>query len=308
MSYLMTTLGPKNEAEMDAGMLLPHEHVFVDLRTPTTPDHAQAEVGDVIRLMAPELDRARSAGITTLVECTPEGVGRRVDILKAVSAAAQYPLVVPTGIYREPWVPAWAYAASEEELQAWMQSELEVGIRNTGVKAGFIKLSAGDNGLTLVEAKILRAAARAARGVSAAIASHTVQGKVTLEQLAMIEACGYRVDRFIWVHAHLEPDFQLHLEIARRGAWIEYDGIGWEDNDSLFIDLIQRMLDEGFKDQLLLSQDRGWYDPAQPGGGLPRPFTYLPEFFLPKLRAAGIGDEVIRQLTRGNPFKAFSQC
>jgi phosphotriesterase-related protein len=307
MSSLMTTLGPKNESEIDAGMLLPHEHVFVDLRIPTAPDHAQAEVGDVIRLMAPELVRARSAGITTLVECTPEGVGRRVDILKAVSAAAQYPLVVSTGIYREPWVPAWAYAASEEELQTWMQSELEAGIRNTGVKAGFIKLSASDNGLTPVETKILRAAARAASGVNAAIASHTVQGKVALEQLAIIEACGYRANRFIWVHAHLEPDFQLHLEIARRGAWIEYDGIGWEDNDSLFIDLVQRMLGEGFKDQLLLSQDRGWYDAAQPGGGIPRPFTYLPEVFLPKLRATGIGDEVIRQITRDNPFRAFAR-
>ena len=48
------------------------------------------------------------------------------------------------------------------------------------------------------------------------------------------------------------------------------------------------MLDAGLGDRLLLSHDRGWYDPAQPGGGTPKPFTYLSEVFLPKLRAAGV--------------------
>ena len=56
-----------------------------------------------------------AAGVTVLVECTPEGVGRRIDIDKAVSEATGLPVVVPTGIYREPWVPAWAQAASEAE-------------------------------------------------------------------------------------------------------------------------------------------------------------------------------------------------
>jgi hypothetical protein len=31
--------------------------------------------------------------------------------------------------------------------------------------------------------------------------------------------------------------------------------------------------------------DRGWYDPAQPGGGEPKPYTYLVEEFLPQARA-----------------------
>jgi len=40
--------------------------------------------------------------------------------------------------------------------------------------------------------------------------------------------------------------------------------------------------------QLLLSHDMGWYDPAQPGGGTPKPYTHLSESFLPKLGAAGV--------------------
>ena len=95
--------------------------------------------------------------------------------------------------------------------------------------------------------------------------------------------------------------------MARRGAWIEYDWIGDPAADADFVDRIARMLAAGLGDRLLLSHDRGWYDPAQPGGGTPKPFTYISRHFLPKLRAAGIDEATIRMLTHGNPFRAFAR-
>lgn len=305
MAELITTFGPKRADEL--GMILPHEHVFVDLRTYDQPGYAQADAADVIALMAPELAAARTLGVTALVECTPVGVGRRADILKAVSDATGLPLVVPTGIYREPWVPDWAHAASEDTLCEWMLGELNEQIEQSGVRAGFVKLSAGDDGITDCEAKILRAATRAARETSAAIGSHTIRGRVVREQLDIIEASGYTAERFIWIHASAEPDFALNVEMARRGAWIEYDWIGDPANDADFIDRITRMLEAGLGDRLLLSHDRGWYDPAQPGGGTPKPFTYISQHFLPKLRAAGLDDATIHMLTHDNPFRAFAR-
>jgi phosphotriesterase-related protein len=67
------------------------------------------------------------------------------------------------------------------------------------------------------------------------------------------------------------------------------------------------LLDAGFGDRVLLSHDRGWYDPAQPGGGTPKPYTYISEHFLPKLRRAGLDEVTIRQLTSPNPFRAFAR-
>ncbi|NOZ26952.1 MAG: esterase [Chloroflexi bacterium] len=306
MAQLITTLGPKGPDEL--GMILAHEHVFVDLRTPDQPGYAEAEASDVIRLMAPEIERARAAGVTAIVECSAVGVGRRADILKAVSEATQFPLVVPTGIYREPWVPDWAHAAGEEELRDWMVGELQGEIEGSGVQAGWIKLSAGDDGITECEAKILRAAARAGVATNAVIGSHTVRGRVVRDQLDIIEEMGYTPERFIWIHAQNEPDFDMNLEMARRGAWIEYDAIGGGSfDDDFFIDRIRRMLDAGLGHRVLLSHDRGWYDPAQPGGGTPRPFTYISEVFLPKLRAAGVDEGAIQQLTQENPFRAFAR-
>jgi phosphotriesterase-related protein len=305
MAVLITTLGPL--AADGLGIILPHEHIFTDLRTWDHPGYGQADAADVVALMSPELERSRAAGVTALVECTPVGVGRRADLLRAVSLAQRFPIVAPTGIYREPWIPPWAHAAHEDVLAAWMQAELTGEIEHSGVQAGWIKLSAGDDGLTVTEAKILRAAARAGMATGAVIGSHTRRGWVAAEQAATIEQCGYSVERFIWIHAQNEPDIAINIALARRGAWIEYDAVGREGADAFFVERVLRMLDAGLGKHILLSHDRGWYDPAKPGGGTPKPFTYLLERFLPGLRAAGVDERTIHLLTVDNPFRAFSR-
>ena len=304
MPELITTLGPMTRDQL--GMILPHEHVFVDLRTPDQPGYAEADPADVVRLMAPEIERIKALGITALVECSTGGVGRRADIDRAVSEATGFPIVVPTGNYREPWIPAWVAEASEEALRDWMLAELTDQIEDSGVRAGWIKLSAGDDGITDLEVRILRAAAAAALKTNAVIGSHTIKGRVVMDQLDIIEAEGYDPSRFISIHTQLEPDRALHLAVARRGAWIEFDSIG-NTEDDWNIDLIHRVLDAGFVDQLLLSHDRGWYDPAKTGGGEPLPYTHLSEVLIPKLIASGIDDETIVRLTHDNPFRAFAR-
>jgi phosphotriesterase-related protein len=59
--------------------------------------------------------------------------------------------------------------------------------------------------------------------------------------------------------------------------------------------------------QLLISHDRGWFDPALPGGGEPKPYTVVNTELLPRLSAAGVSDETIVALTHRNPFSAFSR-
>jgi phosphotriesterase-related protein len=40
MAKLVTTLGPKTAIEL--GLILPHEHIFVEFRPPNHPEHAEA--------------------------------------------------------------------------------------------------------------------------------------------------------------------------------------------------------------------------------------------------------------------------
>jgi len=301
---LFTTLGPLTRDRL--GAILPHEHVYVDLRTPQTPGYAGGAADDVVRLMAPEIERIKALGITALVECTTGGVGRRADFDLAVSQATNFPIVVPTGNYREPWIPDWVATASEAQLEAWMLRELTERFDEADYRAGWIKLSAGDDGITPLEAKILRAATRAAIATGAVIGSHTIKGRVVLDQLDIIAAEGGDPRRFISIHSQAEPDFGLNLAVAERGAWIEYDNIGWVADEEL-LPRVLGALEAGRGAQMLLSHDMGWFDPAQPGGGTPKPYTHLSEVFLPRLRAAGVDEAMIVQLTHDNPFEAFAR-
>src|SRR5690606_2451047 len=108
-------------------------------------------------------------GVTALVECSTGGVGRRADIDRAVSEATNFPIVVPTGNYREPWIPDWVARASEAQLRDWMLGELQGEIESSGVQAAWIKISAGDDGISDMERRILRAAAAAGKATNAVI-------------------------------------------------------------------------------------------------------------------------------------------
>ena len=304
MKHLITTLGPYRKDQL--GMILPHEHVFVDLRTPDQPGYAQAEAAEVVALMAPQIAAIQAQGITALVECSTGGVGRRADFDKAVSLATGLPIVVPTGNYREPWIPEWIKSASDQDLEDWMVGELTGQIGESGVMAAWIKVSAGDDGITPLETRILRAAARAGKETGAIIGSHTIKGRVVMDQLDIIEDEGYRAERFISIHTQAEPDFELHKAVAARGAWIEYDNLGWVPDEES-VPLILKALEAGLGHQLLLSHDMGWFDPAKPGGGEPRPYTHLVDSVLPKLRAAGVSEATITQLTHDNPFEAYAR-
>jgi hypothetical protein len=134
---LVTTLG--DLALPDTGVILPHEHIFL-----AGPRQEGVQVEDVIEVMQPELEAARAAGVAVLVDAGSPSLGRRADIIVAVSRAARLPVVVPTGFYLDPSMPEWARVASEEELRDWMIGELVGGMDGKDVKAGWIKLAASD--------------------------------------------------------------------------------------------------------------------------------------------------------------------
>ena len=320
---LITTLG--DLALPDTGVILPHEHIFLDMaRQQSDLQRERVQVEEVVEVMQPELESARAAGVAVLVDAGSPSMGRRADIIGAVSRAARLPVVVPTGFYLDPSIPEWARAASEEELRDWMVGELVGGMEGIDVKAGWIKLAASDGGLTEQERKCLRAAARAGTATDSTIGCHIASGIVARDALDTVERSGYRAERFIWIHADHEPLFHadrerssgLREELARRGAWVEFDKIGFTKHggdgasvDMMHVDLINHMLDAGLGDRLLLSMDSGWYDPGQPDcrAGCIEGYTYLSETFLPRLSKSGVGEATIDKLTRKNPFHAFAR-
>ncbi|WP_369069078.1 phosphotriesterase family protein [Kineococcus terrestris] len=301
---LRTTLGAL--AADDLGLVLPHEHLFVDFRAADVPGFAQASPEEFSALAAPLLTAAAAAGVTALVECTPPGLGRRADLIGDVSRATGVPVALATGVYREPWVPRWVYEADDAALEDWMVRELVEGVDDSRVPAAFIKVSADEEELRPVEERVLRAAARASARTGALVGTHTTGGAVLLRQLEIALAEGMSPDRFLSIHTQTIHDAGVRRAVLERGAWIEFDDVG-QGPDGTTLDLVLTTLEAGYGDQLLISHDAGWFDPALPGGGEPRPFTHLTESFLPALRGAGVDEGTVDRLCRRNPFRAFAR-
>lgn len=331
-----TVLGDVTDA--GDGIVLPHEHLSCDLRPLFGREAVRDDVAGIERAVRPLLEEAHRRGVTLLVDPTPPGIGRDPVLLRRLSEQSFVGIVAATGLYKEPLLPRRAYDRTEEELAEWFAFELNTGIlpvagdallgesllteaalgraadalNETPIKAGVIKLAASDAGLQPVEAKALRAAAIAAKETGVAIVSHCPSGAAFQQQLDVLEASGGNPDRFVQVHAHAERSFALHLRALQRGAWLEYDAIGGA-TDERFVDLIQRVLEAGFAERLLLSQDVvAWRAGAAGGGNLDergapkRRLAYLVDTFLPKLRAAGVSDATIQQLTVENPRRLFA--
>ena len=109
---------------------------------------------------------------------------------------------------------------------------------------------------------------------------------------------------FIWVHAQAERDESFHARAARRGAWVEFDGIS-ASSVARHVALVQRMKAEGLLGHVLVSHDAGWYRVGEPGGGEFRPYDTLFTAFVPALKASGFSDAEIRQLLVDNPRRAL---
>ncbi len=336
MPKLRTVLGDVEATTV--GVVLPHEHLYCDLRplAGRTPVYDAPEAVEGAEL--PLLAAARAAGASLLIEPTPPGIGRDPLLLRRLAEHSFVSVIAATGLYKEPLLPRRAYTRSVEHLAEWFAFEIAAGIlpvagdsylgqsllsdvalgragdalNETPVPAGVIKLAASDAGLQEVEAKALRAAVIAAAQTGVAIVSHCPSGAAFQEQLDVLEGAGGDPGRFVQVHAHAEPDFALHLSALRRGAWVEYDAIGARP-DADFVTLVQRVLEAGHGDRLLLSQDVVGWRAGVPGGGNAdergrprRRYAYLLEDFLPRLRDAGVPETTIHQITVDNPQRLFA--
>lgn len=301
----------KGPVDIDSlGLILPHEHLFTDLRGPHVPEYAQGNPSAVLRVVEPYLAEAATAGATALVECSTIGVGRNIPVLKGLADATSMYIIAPTGVYRDAFIPASLREVSEEYLAELWTKELTEGIEGTSIRAGFIKLAMSDDGPTPLEIRNLKAAVKASQQTGAVIASHTIGGRVATKEMDVLEEAGLDLHRFIWIHAQTESDVSVLVEAARRGAYVELDSVGApHQSQPELLDTTNALITAGLIDQLLLSHDAGWYNPAHPEGlpdGGYRGYTALMTDFLPALSARGISDKQVRQITVDNPARAFA--
>jgi phosphotriesterase-related protein len=273
-----------------------------------------------------EVSEFKSRGGSTIVDVTNLGLGRDPTALSKVSMATGLNIIMGCGWYQKAYHPADMDARTVDDLTEEMIRDITVGVGDTGIRAGIIG-EVGINGepLTPNEIKNLRASARASRATGAAITLHRGGiGAEKLQTMAILEAEGADLSRVIFGHSDgIAWDMPLMLEILSRGVYIQFDMLGM-DNNSLFlrprsrsiwdltglaqtpqvIEALPKLIEKGYEDRILLSQDVYTKMQLKRYGG--NGYSFIIESVLPELLKRGITDDQIHSINVENPARILT--
>ena len=306
---VMTVSGPIPPEEL--GFTLPHEHTGISLwHIANRWDYWELTPDD--DLIIEELRDFGRRGGGTLVDLTPPGVGRDPDRLRRLAGATGVNIVMGTGWYREAYYPAEVLIdrRTVDDLAAEMVRELEDGVGASGVRPGIIgEIGTDKPWVSALEERVHRAAARAAKQTGMAITTHGVQSDVGLAQLRIFTDEGVDPARVVIGHADSFHNLDYYLKVLAEGANIQFDFLGHrfgaeEALEPRLVETIVELLERGFGEQLLLSQDVCHNRQLKANGGFG--YVYLQQHFLPTLRTAAVGEGEIRQMTIDNPARILT--
>lgn len=305
-TQVMTVTGAINASTM--GPTLTHEHILVDFIGAEEINPPRCDREEVIKKVLPFLAEARNAGCHTLVDCTPNYLGRDVALLKQLSEKSGLLIVTNTGYYGgsdNKFLPRHTFDETAEQLSLRWIREWQEGIDGTAIRPGFMKISVNPSHLSDVSLKLIHAAALTHLRTGLTIASHTGPAIPAFEQIEVLKAKGVDPAAFIWVHAQNELDNLQYVKAARAGAWVSLDGLR-EDNMPEYLKKLVDLKKENCLHRVLLSHDAGWYDPAKEDGGEFRGYTILFRRMIPALEQEGFHEAEIMQMIRENPANAFA--
>jgi phosphotriesterase-related protein len=301
-----TVTGPVPAA--DLGTTLTHEHVLVDFVGADKVGRHRYDADEAFRVALPHLAALKERGCRTLVECTPAFLGRDPVLLRRLSEKSGVRILTNTGYYGaadDKFVPAHAYDESAERLAERWTAEWRDGIEGTGIRPAFMKIGVDRGPLSPIDRKLVRAGALCHRQTGLRLHVHTGDGAAAQAIAELLRAERVGADAYVWVHAQNEADRTLHRRLAAEGAWISLDGVS-EPRLDVHVGAVRDLARAGHLGRVLVSQDAGWYDVGQPGGGRFRPYTFLFDSFLPALRQAGLSEADTRTLLVDNPARVLS--
>lgn len=329
MSEIMTATGPINAHQ--CGRTLTHEHVLINL----IPEFRGVGLVNDPELVKRELQAFVAAGGSTMVELTsaeltigaspdpagyfrgvpdsgyPEHGSRTVNhvlTLQQLSVDSGVNLVLGTGHYRDPYLyDGWVDHRSVDEVAARMIADLTDGFPGTSVRAGIIGEVGADKWyMSAVEERSFRAAAKAHRATGATITTHASRWPVGVPQLDLLTSEGVDPRRVIIGHCDAVNIPEYHLEIARRGAYVQFDTVRGSSvyDTELRAGFVMQLRKAGYLDKILLSHDVCRKDHMRLEGGCG--YTYIFEEFLALLQKWGMGEDEVDQLVVDNPRRALT--
>lgn len=347
MGTVETVTGKISGSEM--GVTLPHEHIFLDMRSIWSNPITAGEMDLVDALVSPEimgrlrhnpgvckdnlvLDDPEMAakelllfkafGGKAVVDATTRGLltapvfGRPVQ-LRDLSKKTGLNIIAGTGYYTAATHPPEVTASSVDDLAREMIRDIQVGLEGTDVKAGMIGELGVSYPIAENERKVLRSAAQAQVSTGVAVSVHLPwRGRNTLKIIDLLESC--RVDPGKIIICHMDDvegvTFKHHRAVAERGVYLSFDCFGQEDyveadnfvhpRDTERIVAVKRLIDAGYVDNLLLSQDVCLKTYTRSYGGYG--YDHIQRTVVPMLGKIGVTEAEIHRMVRENPQRVLA--
>ncbi|MCO6475662.1 MAG: hypothetical protein J5I94_03530 [Phaeodactylibacter sp.] len=315
---ILTVTGPIPADSL--GLALIHEHVFLDWSGADSIRPQDWEEEAAFEAILPHLLEVKKHGVRSFLECTPAYLGRNPSLLHRLSVESGLQILTNTGFYgarQNRFIPAFAFEATAEELAGIWVKEFEEGVGEEGltIRPGFIKIGVdADSSLSDMHRKLARAAALTHLRTGLAIVAHTGIDTTAALQLAILEEAGVAPDAFVWTHAQNGTP-EGHVRLAKRGAWVSLDGLGWVapadhqgDSTALYqyVGYLKNLKAHGLLHRTLISHDAGWYTHSEAGGGEYKAHTPIFTLLKPLLLKEGFTEEDFRQLLVDNPREAYA--
>lgn len=285
---ITTVLGEIHEDNL--GITSSHEHIFIDMRgcVDVTGKEAdcfydrismdnRAEVFsdpyaildnallDSMEDAVDEVDYFKKWGGRTIVDCTPDEIGRDPLALKEVSRRTGVNIILGCGHYYHKTHYPYVKNASVQELADEMRRDITQGIKDTSIKAGIIGEIGTSAVVTEDEKRVLTAAGIVGAETGKAIHVHTdLYTENGFEVIDILTREGARPEKICIDHVDvwLRPDYIRAL--LQKGVYVEFDNFGKEfyvsetrrfAYDLERIKLLKTLIDEGYRSQLLVCND-----------------------------------------------------
>ncbi len=321
----------------DLGHTQPHEHLLVNLIPPDQRDAG----GETISLenlgrlrrnwtsnpenrclvneadAIEEMTHYKASGGGAIVDVTCVGIARDPRALARISSATGIHIVMGTGFYVSPYHPPEIGSLSEEQIAASIVRDIVEGVNGTGIKAGIIGEIGLDWPVHENEAKALRAAALAQKESGAALNIHSGRDEIApLDAIRIVEEAGGDLKRTIVSHIDRTLfSLEAMLELAATGCYLEWDLFGHESsfyplapidmpNDATRIDYLIKLIEAGYRDKLLVSQDICTKTRLTKYGG--EGYCHILENVLPMMKRKGMNGDAINALVVQNPARILT--
>jgi phosphotriesterase-related protein len=311
MTAVQTVLGTIDSAQL--GTVLSHEHVIQSVGEETRHYPWMFDWEQTRAVAVRSLRDAKAGGVDTLIDLTTPDLGRDVAFVRDVAAASGMNVVVATGIWLS--VPAsFVWVRDLDEIADIFVREIEVGIDDTAIRAGVIKVASDHRigGVTAESERILRGAARALKRTGCPISTHTSAAEnIGARQIEIFRDEGAPMDRICIGHAADSTDVDYLESLLDAGVFLSMDRYpdaepDWRQRNAT----VKALLDRGWAHRLMLGHDES-PSPVRAGEQAtapddPPPYLFVSTVAIPGLRAAGVGDEEIDTMLRDVPRQFLS--